>query len=280
MIAFSVQGALLVRYARKMDGLSLAFYRNVSFFITLLPLLAFSSTQEILMVLSHWKALLISGALGGISLTIVFSSYKFIAIGMGNAIGRASGTIVVAILGFFIFGETLSPVELLLIGIIVIACVWLATQQAHTPHISQRAFLGIALSIAAAIPVTFTFVILADIARITDPLASGYFWEVAISASTLIIVILRTIFFKKGLQKIDRKTALGIATCSSPTLIGTGCYALALSMGPIALVSAIGTGSLFITGLLAWRWYNEKLRNTQWVAMTIILASIVMLKFV
>ena len=39
MLGYAAQTALLVPEARRMDGLSLAVYRNLSFAVTLLPLL-------------------------------------------------------------------------------------------------------------------------------------------------------------------------------------------------------------------------------------------------
>ena len=280
MLGYALQNALLVRYARRMDGLSLAFYRNISFLITLLPLLFFSSPQEIAEVLSHWKALLISGLAGGVYLALVFETYNFITVGVSHTIKRASINVLMVTTGIVLYGEVLTTPALFLIMTIVLGCIWLGVQRVHAPHISQKLLLGISLSVLSAFPVIITKIVLTDMSRMSDPLASGYFWEAAIGIATAVLILLRWMVFRRGLKLVDRKTLLGITACSSPTLIGTGFYALALSMGPIAVVSAIGSGSLIVTGVFGWLWYHEKLSRSQWAAMFLILIAIAWLKFV
>ena len=280
MLGYALQNALLVRYARRIDGLSLAFYRNISFLVTLLPLLFLSSPQEIAAVLSHWKVLLLSGIAGGVYLAIVFESYRFIPIGIGHTIKRATINALMVPSGLLLYGELPPPAGFLLIAIIVLSCIWLSVQRVDTPHISQKLLLGISLSILASFPVVITNIILADMSRTVDPLASSYFWEAAIGIATTVIILLRWVLLRRGLTRIDSHTVLGITAAASPTLIGTGCYALALSMEPIAIVSAIGSGSLIITGICGWLWYHEKLSRSQWAAMVLILVAIVWLKFV
>ncbi len=279
-IGYSLQNALLVRYARKMDGLSLAFYRNISFLITLLPLLAFSSAEEIELVLSHWRELVIAGISGGVCLGLLFTSYRFISVGVSHTVGRASNTVLMTTAGIVLYGEVLPPLAFLLIALIVAACIWLALQRVHSPHITQKLALGITLSLASTLPLLATKIAITDLSRMADPFTSAYFWEAAIAIATLTIILLRRLIFKKGLQHIPSKDVLGIAACSSPTLVGSGCFALALSMGPVAIVSAVGSGSLFVTAFLAWYWYHEKLSRSQWAAMLLIVLAIVLLKFV
>ena len=280
MIGYSVQNTLLVKYARNIDGLSLAFYRNISFIVTLFPLLLFSSSDEILEVLAHWKILLLSGATGGIFLATIFTSYRYIGVSTSVTIVRAATTILMTFFGLIIYGEILSPLAFSLIGLIVLASIWLSVQKSNFDHLTEKLMVGILLTILASIFVVVTKIALVDLSRSADALTSGYFWEISIGISTMIILFLRWILFKKGLQKIDRKTYIGIVACTSPTLIGTGCYALALSTGSIALVSSIGSGSLFVTGFLAWALYGEKLKKRQWFAMVIIILAIISLKFV
>ncbi|KKW39350.1 hypothetical protein A2454_03440 [Candidatus Peribacteria bacterium RIFOXYC2_FULL_55_14] len=280
MLGYALQNALLVRYARRMDGLSLAFYRNISFLVTLLPLLFLSSPQEIAEVLSHWKVLLISGIAGGVYLAIVFESYHFIAIGVGHTIKQAAINILMALAGLLLYEEVLPAMEFLLVAVVVLSCIWLSMQRVDAPHISQKLLLGISLSLLSAFPVIITKIILTDMSRAVDPLASGYFWEAAIGIASAVTILLRWVLLRRGLTRIDSRTMLGITAAASPTLIGTGCYALALSMGPIAIVSAIGSGSLIVTALCGWLWYHEKLSRSQWAALVFILVAIAWLKFV
>src|SRR5437763_1388266 len=108
MLSYALQQTLLVHHARRIDGLSLAFYRNISFLVTLLPLLLGASARDMHIMFSHWRLLAVSGFAGATYLALLFASYKFLTVGLGTSISRAISTACVAILGWVLLGETLS----------------------------------------------------------------------------------------------------------------------------------------------------------------------------
>src|SRR3990167_5399904 len=187
MLGYTVQNVLLVRYARQMDGLSFAFYRNISFCITLLPLCIGSTPGDVALVFDHWHLLAVSAFMGGCS---------------------------------------------------------------------------IAISCAA------------------PPLLSGYFWETSIAVACIILLLGRWVLTGQPLQNISVKTFLMIALCASPTLIGTGLFALATRIGPVAIVGAVGSASLVFTALLAWLLYKEPLRGKQWLSIAAVMGGIALLPLV
>ncbi len=65
-----------------------------------------------------------------------------------------------------------------------------------------------------------------------------------------------------------------ISLLSSPVLIGTGSFALAVSIGPIGIASAIGTSGLIISAILAHYVYHEKLKLSQWIGLLIVTLGI------
>ena len=73
MLGYALQNTLLVRYARSMDGFSLSFYRNISFVITLLPLLILSPPEATISVLAEWRTLLLAGLGGALALILRFA---------------------------------------------------------------------------------------------------------------------------------------------------------------------------------------------------------------
>lgn len=280
MLAYALQQTLLVHHARSIDGLSLAFYRNISFSITLLPLLIGSSAQDYRIILSHWPLLVGSGIGGGIYLAMLFASYKFLPAGIVTSISIAVSTVGVAMFGWVYLGESLPMMGMILIGIILLGILLMGMQHTHFSHLDSRFFLGIGLVAIGTIPVAFVKYVLAVLSREASPLTSGYFWEISIGIACIFLLVLRSLFFGKKIQKIDGKTFLIISACSAPTLVGTALYALAVRDGPIGIVGAIGSGSLVVTALLAWSWYHEKLSRGQWASMLLILAGVAGLKFV
>ncbi len=280
MLGYSLQQTLLVHHARKIDGLSLVFYRNISFVITLLPLLIGASNEDIRAVLAHWQMLMISGFAGAFFLALIFLSYKFLTAGISSTISMAISNIMMVILGWLFLSEVLSGVSILLIGVILTGTVLLGLQHAHMPHLDSRFALGITIVIIGSLPVAYVKFVLAILSRQTSPLVAGYFWETSIGIACLILLLARSIVFGNNIQKISWSQFGLIAACAWPTLIGTALYSLALHSGPLGIVGAIGCGSLVITALLAWSWYNERVTIGQWMSMALILAGIIGLKFV
>ena len=278
MLGYALQNALLGKYAREVDGLSLAFYRNISFIVTLLPLLIGASRADVLLVLVHWKELLLAGICGGLCLMCSFSSMKFLPLGISHALTSSANRIVIVFLAWFLLAETLSiPAITIMLGII--ACSALLSMQKYAfDHLDQRMLLGVSLALCAAVPLALTKYILTVLTRTADPLVSAYFWEISIGIAIMLMLGIRSICTKQYLQRISWKTFRCIALSSSPTLIGTGCFGLAISMGSLSIASTIGTGSLVVTSLLAWWWYKEILQGKQWILILLIVLGIAALR--
>lgn len=280
MFAFALQNTLLVRYARRMDGLSLAFYRNASFTVTLLPLLIGSGRSEIGLVISRWPVLLLSAVSGGIALWCIFTTYNYIPIGTARAFNRAITTTMLIVISWIVLHETLSFSALLLCILIIASAVWLGIQRNHMDHLDNRMVRGVLLVMGSAVMISVTKFCLALLSRSSSPLVAAYFWEISIAAAALIIIELRKCCGGERIQHIPIRDVLGIALCASPTLVGTGAFAIALSMGPISITETIGTGALILSALFAHWMYGEKLMRKQWVAIGLIAVGIVGLKFV
>lgn len=279
MLGYAIQSTLLVRYARKIDGLSMSFYRNISFLVTLLPLLFFSTPQGVMASLHEWPLWIVSCLAGVVSLAIGFAAFHYIAVGISSSIGKAAEVIFLIGLSWIVVHETISTAALLLIAIIIATAVWLGFQKNPMDHLTNKTLKGIGLvilSVAFKCVSSFIFLI---ISRRTDPLASSYIWESGIAVATVGVLLLRSIFFKVHLQKISLRNFGAIALCASPTLIGTGLLALATRLGPIGVASAISCASLIVTSLLAWRWYRERLRAKQWIGILVIAVGVALLKF-
>ncbi|MFA6039137.1 MAG: DMT family transporter [Candidatus Peribacteraceae bacterium] len=279
MLGYALQNVLLAHYARKVDGLSLAFYRNLSFSVTLLPLLLGSSRAEIAAVAAHWQLLLLGGLSGGLYLGLFYASYRHLPVGIAGAISRALMTVLLVAIGWAVLGDVLSPAALALLALIIIGSVLLAAKGNVHAHLGNRAGFGILLAVASALPLTLTNVTPAALSRIANPLVAGYFWEISIAAGAGFLLILRRVFLRKPMGRISGRTFLGIAAAASPTLVGTGFFMLATHAGPVAIVTAVGSASLVVTSLLGMRLYREHLRWVQWAAILLVLAGVAGLKF-
>ena len=280
MLGYTVQNVLLVRYARQMDGLSFAFYRNISFCITLLPLCIGSTPGDVALVFDHWHLLAVSAFMGGCSIAISSAAYRSLGVGVVSTITKASSTLLMVVFAWWLLGETLPPASLLLIVFIACATFSLGIQRSPLPHLDNRHGRGMFLALFGTVPLVFAFISFTALSRAAPPLLSGYFWETAIAVACIILLLGRWVLIGQPLQKISVKTFLMIALCASPTLIGTGLFALATRIGPVAIVGAVGSASLVFTALLAWLLYKEPLRGKQWLSIAAVMGGIALLPLV
>ena len=280
LLAYVFQDFLLIRYARKIDGLSLAFYRNVSFFITLLPLLAGASKADVFLVWQQWPLLLLSSVSGGVFLTLYNTSIRFLPAGIRSALVRAVATITIAVIGWWVFDEKLSFVTLALLGVILGGALVLGYSRSKLDHLDSRMGIGIALAAFAGLPLAVTHFSLIVLSRNANPLVSSYFWETSIAGACLILIFCRSFLWRKGLERISARHFFLIALASWPTLLGTGLYSLAAREGPAAILNGIGGLSIVVLALLAWAFYKEHLTRSQWMSISVVVVGVVALQFV
>lgn len=277
--AYALQSTLLVHHARRIDGLSLAFYRNVSFIVTLLPLLFFASPADIQQVLVNWRLLLFSAFTGGMSLWLSFGALRYLGTSFSSAIAIAVATLTTAALGWFLFQERIAVTEIALIGVVIAGVLVFGFHYRHFPHLDGKLLFGVSLAASGGILNSLTKFAVSSLSRQASPLASGYFWESSIGLACVVLVLLRQAIQRQPLQRVTRKEFLTIVLCSLPTLIGTALFCLAVQSGPIAIVGAVGSSGLVLVSLLAWGWYHEKITLKQWAGIALIIAGVVGLKF-
>jgi len=279
MLAYTFQGTLLVHHARKIDGLSLAVYRNLSLGISMIPLLFLANKADFLAIPQFIPLILAAGLSGAISLSLSFTAIKFLPVGVSNAFGNSATVIIIFFLGFVFFQENLSLAQAILIGIILGSGILLGFQNNHMSHLDKRTSLGIIIRIIGSIFTGITFFLMSKVARELNPYIAAYSWELLIGIFALILALGRSAFSKHKIKKISWKEFGKILLISSPTLIGSGGFAYAITIGPVGIASAISVGGgMFVSMILADLWYNEKLDLKKWIIILIMAASIAGLK--
>lgn len=278
MLGYTLQGVLLAHHARRIDGLSLAFYRNISFVITLLPLAYGATAQDFSVALHHWKFFVLAGLCGGLYLSLNFLAYRSIPVGVVSTFNKAIGTTVILLLGWVWLGQSIALHDMLSISVIVLGGAFLSLQRKDFSHLDNRHIRGMLLSIVCSIPWAIAGVAFVPLSKGGNPLLSGYLWEVAIGIASLVLIGCRAALWRVPIQRISLRTFGVIALCSLPTLVGTGLFSLAVQMGPVGIFSGIGASSLAVSGLLAWVLYGESLTAKQWGGIFVVLAGVVALK--
>lgn len=278
-VAYALQNTLLVRYARRVDSLSLAFYRNISFAVTLLPLLLAGKSGDFAFALSHWHVFALAGAIGAVSVACQFASYGEIAVGVSIALGAAISAIWTTVLGVLFFGEIPGIAAILSIVCVCFGCMLLGFFRQDLHHLGNRFTRGVLLATFGAVASATTKFIFSSLSRDADPFVMGYFWETSIAAGAVLLLSLRRPVYGRGVGKINMRTMGLIALCALPTLPGTAFFGLASRAGPVALLGAVGTLSLVLSSLLSHWLYGEKLSRGQWLSLTVVMLGIIGIKF-
>ncbi len=279
VLGYALQTTLMVRFARKTDGLLLTVVRNGSFAITLLPLLLFSSWGGIASVFGQWPLLLLSSIAGAVGLYLSYQSYRSLPAGVGGALTSAASTLTTMIAGQMFFDELLTVPAVALILLIIVGCITLGLQKIDHPHLDSAFVRGVTFALLTGPCFATTKLVLAALSRAGDPLAASYVWEVLIAPAAAGLLFLRPASAAVR-QRLTLKTAILIAAYALPTLAGTGFYALASRMGPVAVLNAISAGGvLAVVALLSVFVYGERLTRGQGLSIAVIIAGIVGLRF-
>ena len=280
MIAYSVQGTLISHHARKHDGLSISIYRNLSLAVTMIPLLflasreSFSSLQDPSVITEF----LIAGATGASALALSLWAVKFLPVGIKTVFGRLFSVIIVFILGFIIFVEIPLWNELFFVALILAAGGCLAMQKNEFSHLDNNVTKGVIITFVSAVLAGFSFYFMSKLSREVDPFLSAYVWETLIGVFALLFGIIRSGIGQKKIARVSWKEFGTITLVSWPTLIGTGAFAYAVTLGPMGIVNAIGAGGILVSIIIAHFLYGEKLIRSQWFWVLVILVGLVGLK--
>jgi len=283
-IAYSVQHVLMTHHVRQMDAWSAAMYRNLSLGISMLPLLLWAGWEATIGVTQVFWPLLGASITGAVSLVMAFYILNFLPVGISSAFSSAVRTVGIIFIAWIFLGESLSLEMIALVGLILAASIWLGLgrrTQTQDQHLrSFNAGIGALYLITQGILVAIAFTLFAVASRQHEPLVVGYFWELMIGVLLLIGGWGRRLITKKKLEVISLKTFSKILLVCAPTLIGTGAFALAITLGPIGIASVISVGAIFVTAALSYFIYHEKPLHTEWIGMAVIALGIIGIKLI
>lgn len=283
LISYSLNGALLIREARALDGFQVAMYRGLSLCIIMLPVLIWApkETYAQLFTLQHIGLLSLAGIAGYFANASSMQASKHLHLGILESINASGKALLYILVGVLIYKEILSTFQLLLIGTLILAAIALALTKSQVTKLPEpNIHKGISLLFLSVISAVCTISIMGYLAEKVSPFTVAYFWEVSIAFAGIILLSSTKIAQKKPFPKISQKQFWKIFKACSPTLLGTGCLTYALSVGPLSVGGAVMTGGIFVTTLMGWVLYQEKPSLLQWLLIAVIIGSIAGLKVV
>jgi len=277
-LLYGLQGSLLAKYARSHSGLTTAAMRNLSFVITMSPVLYFVPPAA-------WAALSDTTTLGWLALTCLcgataltamLNSQQHLPIGMSSAFGQTTPLAVVAWAALLV-GQRIGSWQLAAMMALLLAVYFLATTRSVQ---SQRHNLkqGVPLVLLAAVVGGLGFFALGRAAQSLHPLLLGYLWEIGIGTLLAIVLLGRWLLLPshRAPRTLSWRQAGQIALFATPTVVASILLPTALTLGTAGVALAInGAAGIIITVLLGGLLYGEHLRGRQIFLIGIIIVAMV-----
>jgi small multidrug resistance pump len=278
-LGYAIQTFLMASYYRRFNALATASARGLSLSITMMPVLFLSKEGGFALVLHQWPLLLLAGAFATLGNWCAGISYRYLPVGIATAIQQGLMLIAISILGIFIFGEIPGREALLGILVIIISNAVLTTSKGISSSTQQQysrhPLKGLAYCAGYSLFLAGSAIVVSHLSRTADPLSTGYLWESLIGVLSLLILAVKG--KTSMLIDIPKRDLLGILICSSPTAIGTGCFLIAVTLGPISLLSAIVSNTVILISIFAFVFYREKLTLAEIFAILLMVSVIVYL---
>jgi drug/metabolite transporter (DMT)-like permease len=278
--AYALQGTLMVSYYRAMDQLSAVAYRGLSLGVTMLPLLCFVPQAEFSKVPEH--ALLIAAASSCAALANYFAaiSYLYLSVGVACAAAMSFAAIAAAIIGYAFAGESLAAPQMIFAALILVSMLGLGITKSTGPlpprHDARK---GILCSVLVGILLGTAYALVGLLSRALHPFVVGYLWEFVIGVMAAAMAALRpAIGLGAGFSRLPPRDLLRLSLFSAPTAIGTGFYALSMTMGPIGIATAIISTMMVFMTVFAAVIYGEKPTPQQWMLLIAVCLTVAGLK--
>ena len=280
MLSYSLQAVLMAQYARSMDALSCAIYRNISLVFSMLPLLLLVPPEEFSSLSNFYSEFILAGILGGIALSCAYYAMNFFPVGIVTAVSSSIRVAMLLVLGFIFFAEEVAPIKILFLSSILCTSLILAFQNYRMPHLKEDTKTGFLFVLIAGVLGSAWFLTITHISREINPFMTGYFLEMTVGMGTILIGFLRFLFTGIKVQKISRKDFQKISLFALPTVLGTSCFALATRLGPIGLLSGIGTGSMISSSFMSYLIFRERLEPKHWLGISVVSLAILGIAYV
>lgn len=281
VIAYAFNSTFMAPLARGMTGLQASAWRGLALCLTMLPLLAFVPGTAFHKM--DGRFLLFAVALAGITTaanSLVFISQKHLPVGISLALTIGVSTLVATAIGIGAFGDSFTPVQLVLGSLMLIEAAVLGAVSSRGAAVNLgRPALGVLASIAGGVFMGGAYGLVGYLSRDTSPLLVGYVWEGG--TGVLGVGILAALHLvRRGKGAGPRIPFLKILLASSPTAVGTACYAMATTRGPLGLAGAILATMGAFAAVFSFFILKEKLTWAQGVLVGIMVATLAAMKLV
>lgn len=270
--AYSVNDILVGRLARVHSRVEVAAWRGITLGVTMAPWLVFAPAEGWHALATRgWDVLILLVVTATANLMMLNAS-RYMPFGVRAAFIVSGIAAFSGLLGWAVLGERMSGAEIALSLVVVISAVVSAPGEHATHEFKPDMRRGAIYASAAAVLIACMGLMVAKISRASHPLITAWVWEFGGGLILLGPLVWR--YATRGVPAQLGARVRAIAVASSPTVIGSGFSALALTMGSLGVWAAVaGTQVLFSAVLGSW-WHGELIGIRRWACFLIAAAAI------
>jgi len=260
---------------------SVTMYRGLSLGLSFLPvLLYFTDWESFMLTLDYWPWLLLAAVITmGANVLSYFNLRRF-PLGIMTSFFQSAKVMVGVLFGYWFFQEVITLPQIIGILIVLSGTIWLGLQRnkiCEKCKLSPWIFVG-TVTLQTVLLMGAAFMI-TRIARETgDPWSAGYLWEVGIGIFALIYGITRKQLSKAPIFVLSLKDFWKICLYASPTVLGTGAFFWASTLGPMGILSTVVMLEVVFSAFLGLYLYREKLSRKQIGGIILIITGIICLR--
>lgn len=260
-VAYTFNDVLVGELAREHDGMEIATFRGLSLGVTMAPLLFFVGPGAWEGLAARPGELLFLVAITAVGNVLHLEAARHLPFGLRAAVLVAGVALGGIALGAWFFGERFSVVELGWCALVVTSGVLASLGDHSTERLAANVPKGAVLTLATSALLSVAAFTFARLARATDPLLVGWVWELGIGVLLLVPLLSR----RRGrLAPGAPGRFLKTGLWSLPTVVGTGASAVALTLGPLGVWSALAGTQALVSAALGARWHREKIGPRRW----------------
>ncbi len=278
-IAYATQGTLMASYYRSMDQLSAVAYRGLSLGVSMIPLLLFVPSGEFAHVPSFAGSIVVAAVCAALGNLYIARAFCDLPIGIATGMAMSCAAILTGVLGFVLLGEVLTSHQIFFSALILVTLTMLGmTRSGGTIPTNYNIRKGIVNCLLFGVFLGSAYSFVGMTSRSLHPFLVGYLWEFTIGIIAALMAVSRTFVGGPSLTIPKKRDLLKITLYSSPTAIGTGLYALSMTMGPIGIATAIISTMMLFNTVFAAFLYGEKLSVKQWALLVLVCGAVIGLK--
>lgn len=265
IFSYGLHSPLLVLCSRKHNPVVVSVYRNLSYVVTMSPLLLFVSWEEVAQITDFIHLLVPAALFASAAFMLNMTAAKYLPVGIGACLRHTASIFVSLILGYVLLHEYLTFLQIVLLGALLTTVLMLTLIRNNHAHLDpKKAPIGFAIALASGLCAASAFFFFSKLAQVLHPFVAGFFWEVSIGFVALgYMLTLAALGIYKSEKLLPAIDLAQIALFATPAIAGTIFYGLAVNNGPYILASGLSISAVAVGTLVSWFLFKEKLNRKQ-----------------